>query len=36
VPFLSFRLDNSIAEGAEVLAHLNEVTRQDPPPGGDS
>jgi ribosome-binding factor A len=35
VPFLSFRLDNSIAEGAEVLAHMDEVRRQDPPPSSN-
>lgn len=29
VPFLVFRLDNSIAEAAEVLAHMNEVARED-------
>jgi ribosome-binding factor A len=29
VPFLVFRLDTSIAEGAEMLAHLNQVARQD-------
>lgn len=29
VPFLSFQLDTSIAEGAEVLALLDEVARHD-------
>jgi ribosome-binding factor A len=27
VPFLTFRLDTSIAEGAKVLSHLDEVLR---------
>lgn len=29
VPFLSFRLDTSISEGAAVLAHLDEALKQD-------
>ena len=29
VPFLEFKLDTSIAEGAAVLAHLDEVTREE-------
>ena len=29
VPFLVFRLDTSIAEGAAVLAHMDEVGRQE-------
>jgi len=29
VPFLVFRLDTSIAEAAEVLAHMNEAARED-------
>ena len=29
VPFLSFRLDTSIAEGAAVLSQLDEALRQD-------
>jgi ribosome-binding factor A len=29
VPFLNFRLDTSIAEGAAVLAHIEEARRQD-------
>jgi ribosome-binding factor A len=29
VPFLVFRLDTSIAEGAAVLAHMDEVRRQE-------
>jgi ribosome-binding factor A len=29
VPFLEFKLDTSIAEGAAVLAHLDEVRRED-------
>jgi ribosome-binding factor A len=38
VPFLSFRLDTSIAEGAEVLALMDEVARKDreAAPTGDS
>lgn len=32
VPFLSFQLDTSIQEGAEVLALLDEVTHNDSPP----
>ena len=30
VPFLGFRLDTSIAEGAQVLSLLNEVHEQEP------
>lgn len=35
VPFLSFQLDTSIAEGAEVLALIDQVSRgeRDPSPG---
>ena len=29
VPFLVFKLDTSIEEGAQVLAHINEVMRED-------
>ena len=29
VPFLEFKLDTSIAEGAAVLAHLDDVRRED-------
>ena len=29
VPFLNFQLDTSIAEGAEILALMNEVSRTD-------
>ncbi|HEY4684420.1 MAG TPA: 30S ribosome-binding factor RbfA [Dehalococcoidia bacterium] len=29
VPFLVFRLDTSIEEGAAVLAHMDELARQD-------
>ena len=29
VPFLNFRLDTSIAEGAAVLAHIDEARRED-------
>ena len=29
VPFLNFHLDKSIQEGAEILALMNEVSRQD-------
>src|SRR5688572_27506408 len=29
VPFLVFKLDTSIAEAAEMLAHINEATRSD-------
>ena len=29
IPFLVFKLDTSIEEGAEVLAHINEVIRAD-------
>lgn len=29
VPFLSFQLDTSIAEGAEILALMNETSRRD-------
>jgi ribosome-binding factor A len=29
VPFLDFRLDTSIAEGAAILAHLDQVKRED-------
>ncbi|MGE0058436.1 MAG: 30S ribosome-binding factor RbfA [Dehalococcoidia bacterium] len=32
VPFLSFQLDTSIAEGAEILALMNETSRNDVPP----
>lgn len=32
VPFLSFQLDTSIAEGAEILALMNETSRKDAPP----
>jgi len=32
IPFLSFRLDTSIAEGASVLAHIDEVMREDQGP----
>jgi ribosome-binding factor A len=31
VPFLVFRLDTSIAEGAAVLAHMDEVMREEQP-----
>jgi ribosome-binding factor A len=30
IPFLAFRLDTSIEEGASVLARLDEVTRPEP------
>jgi ribosome-binding factor A len=30
VPFLSFRLDTSIEEGARVLAHIDEAVQQEP------
>ena len=36
VPFLSFQLDTSIAEGAEVLAMLDEVTRSKLEPNAES
>jgi ribosome-binding factor A len=29
IPFLVFKLDTSIEEGAQVLAHINEVIRED-------
>src|SRR5262245_7347698 len=29
IPFLVFRLDTSIEEGARVLAHIDEVSRED-------
>ncbi len=29
VPFLNFRLDTSISEGAVVLAHINEALQED-------
>ncbi len=32
IPFLSFRLDTSIAEGAAVLAHIDELLRDEPGP----
>jgi ribosome-binding factor A len=34
IPFLAFRLDTSIEEGASVLAHIEEVTHS--PPQGAS
>jgi ribosome-binding factor A len=35
VPFLNFRLDTSIAEGAAVLAHIEEARREDDARAGD-
>jgi ribosome-binding factor A len=32
VPFLTFRLDTSIQEGAVVLAHIEEVLHEEEPP----
>jgi ribosome-binding factor A len=36
VPFLNFRLDTSIAEGAAVLAHIEEARREDEARGGEA
>ena len=33
VPFLTFKLDTSIQEGATVLAHIDEVLHEETPPG---
>lgn len=35
IPFLNFRLDTSIAEGAAVLAHIEEARREDDAHAGD-
>jgi ribosome-binding factor A len=36
VPFLNFRLDTSIAEGAAVLAHIEQARREDEARGAES
>jgi ribosome-binding factor A len=35
VPFLNFRLDTSIAEGAAVLAHIEQARREDEARGAE-
>ena len=35
VPFLEFRLDTSISEGAAVLAHIEQARREDDSRSGD-
>ena len=34
VPYLNFRLDTSIAEGAAILAHIEQARREDDARGG--
>jgi ribosome-binding factor A len=36
VPFLNFRLDTSIAEGAAVLAHIEQARREDDAHAGET
>jgi ribosome-binding factor A len=35
VPFLNFRLDTSISEGAAVLSHIEKARREDDARAGD-